>query len=578
MSSKTTKEAVVTTCDSEDNQEISNLTQEVKEKLSNELDVLQMKVMHSLRKNDERKEYKIFEERNRTLLKNFETLKKKSEEQRDIISSIKQNLNVTKEELETKIKELEARNEVLAAEVKCKDVSLSLLQENIVFARQNTEAANNIIETERKEFEEFRKLFDKLKSENEIKDIEIKALHKQLQIEKLTKEVTLISSNLKRRQPIEGCHSKKRMKMPEREEKATLFTASNDQDEACNSDIASIYDPEEEVEDEVEFLESMKGEVDCIIRARVTNNNEEEFFVKWKNKSYAEATWEIGSLVKTKYVEELNKFLQRQNFESYPKVFNDAIRFKTRFSALEEQPAYIGSESHRLKSFQIDGLNFLLNNWHRGQSAILADQEGLGKTVQAIAFLKYLFHNFNFKGPMLVCVPTCTLVTWQLEFQKWAPDMVVVCYAGDSKSRNIIRSHVCENSDRQLTFNVLLTNYELLCKDKAFIQDIVWSNIILDGSDRLKSKNSKLFKVMMSTESHHRLILTADPPQSSLEELWCLLNFLKLKDVDVEEWENFIADNRPHSKSEFGKIQSAIKLVQLRRRLVDLDEPLPWLA
>ena len=54
MSSKTTKEAVVvvTTFNSEDSQDISDLTQEVKEKLCNELNILQMKVMHSLRKNN----------------------------------------------------------------------------------------------------------------------------------------------------------------------------------------------------------------------------------------------------------------------------------------------------------------------------------------------------------------------------------------------------------------------------------------------------------------------------------------------------------------------------------------------
>ena len=49
----------------------------------------------------------------------------------------------------------------------------------------------------------------------------------------------------------------------------------------------------------------------------------------------------------------------------------------------------------------MDGVNFLLKAWHNGNSGILADPKGLGKTIQAIAFLRYLFYNYSFKGHML---------------------------------------------------------------------------------------------------------------------------------------------------------------------------------
>ena len=47
---------------------------------------------------------------------------------------------------------------------------------------------------------------------------------------------------------------------------------------------------------------------------------------------------------------------------------------------------------------------------------ILADEMGLGKTIQTIVFLQYLFHNYKFKGPMLVSVPLSTMAAWQKEF------------------------------------------------------------------------------------------------------------------------------------------------------------------
>ena len=47
-----------------------------------------------------------------------------------------------------------------------------------------------------------------------------------------------------------------------------------------------------------------------------------------------------------------------------------------------------------------------------------------------------------------------------------------------------LRKFELENEDGELTFNALLTNYEMVCKDKTFFQDIVWSNIVIDEAHR----------------------------------------------------------------------------------------------
>ena len=53
-------------------------------------------------------------------------------------------------------------------------------------------------------------------------------------------------------------------------------------------------------------------------------------------------------------------------------------------------------------------------------------------------------------------------------------------YLGDQKSREIIREYECENDHGDLAFNVLITSYEMVWKDKTFFQDIVWSNVVVD--------------------------------------------------------------------------------------------------
>ena len=96
----------------------------------------------------------------------------------------------------------------------------------------------------------------------------------------------------------------------------------------------------------------------------------------------------------------------------------------------DDNDGYFVSEELRLRDYQLDGISFLLNAWCKGNSVILADEMGLGKTIQTICFLKYLFHNYHFKGPMLVCVPLSTLMAWQKAFVDWAPDMntVIILY------------------------------------------------------------------------------------------------------------------------------------------------------
>ena len=54
---------------------------------------------------------------------------------------------------------------------------------------------------------------------------------------------------------------------------------------------------------------------------------------------------------------------------------------------------------------------------------------------------------------------------------------------------------------------------------------------------RLKNQNSLLYKVLLDIDSHHRLLLTGTPLQNSLKELWCLLNYIQIPDLDP--WEVF---------------------------------------
>ncbi len=52
--------------------------------------------------------------------------------------------------------------------------------------------------------------------------------------------------------------------------------------------------------------------------------------------------------------------------------------------------------------------------------------QGLGKTIQTISILAYMFEYKKIKGPHLVVAPKSTISNWIKEFSKWTPFFRVV--------------------------------------------------------------------------------------------------------------------------------------------------------
>jgi len=115
---------------------------------------------------------------------------------------------------------------------------------------------------------------------------------------------------------------------------------------------------------------------------------------------------------------------------------------------------------------------------------------GLGKTVQTIALITYLMESKKNHGPYLIIVPLSTLSNWSLEFEKWSPSVNVVCYKGSPIVRRNIQSQM-----RAVKFNVLLTTYEYVIRDKSVLAKLPWKYMIIDEGHRMKNHHCKLTQV-----------------------------------------------------------------------------------
>merc|ERR1711871_1913021 len=176
-----------------------------------------------------------------------------------------------------------------------------------------------------------------------------------------------------------------------------------------------------------------------------------------------------------------------------------------------------------LKEYQLAGLQWMVSLYNNNLNGILADDMGLGETIQTIALLSYILEFKHNHGPFLIVVPLSTLSNWVNECTKWAPDLVKVVYKGLPDHRRQIFKEIVEPID----FNVLITTYEYIMKDKASLKKIYWQYIIVDEGHRMKNAESKFAQTLGTIyQSKNRILLTGTPLQNNLPELWALLNFL----------------------------------------------------
>ncbi|PIO65279.1 protein, SNF2 family [Teladorsagia circumcincta] len=137
-----------------------------------------------------------------------------------------------------------------------------------------------------------------------------------------------------------------------------------------------------------------------------------------------------------------------------------------------QQHSTMGSDTLLLKPYQLKGLEWMVSLYNNNLNGILADEMGLGKTIQVV-------------------------------------------YKGNKESRRRVEGQI-----RKGAFNVLMTTYEYVIREKALLGKV--ESQLPDKTEYvIKCDQSALQKVLYK---HMQKGLLIDSKQ--LPELWALLNFL----------------------------------------------------
>lgn len=212
------------------------------------------------------------------------------------------------------------------------------------------------------------------------------------------------------------------------------------------------------------------------------------------------------------------------------------------FTELEETPKREAKQAEqpdeltiKLLPFQREGLNWLMaqeKSKYRG--GILADEMGMGKTIQTIALLLS-----EPRGkPNLVVVPTVAIMQWRSEIESnTAGKLTTMIYHGASRT---------EDPKKLKDIDVIITSYNVLesvyrkehagfrrkdgiYKARSALHAIKYHRVILDEAHNIKDRQCNTAKAAFALDTDRRLCLSGTPLQNRIGELYSLIRFLRIE-------------------------------------------------
>jgi SNF2 family DNA or RNA helicase len=170
-----------------------------------------------------------------------------------------------------------------------------------------------------------------------------------------------------------------------------------------------------------------------------------------------------------------------------------------------------------LRGYQQEGLNWLqfLREYNLG--GVLADDMGLGKTLQTLAHILVEKQSGRADRPCLVIAPTSLMFNWQAEAAKFTPDLKVLLLHGQDRKQHF---------ESITQYDIVLTTYPLLARDKTFLTAQPFHLLILDEAHAIKNPKALSTQIVHQIQARYRLALTGTPMENHLGELWSLFHFL----------------------------------------------------
>ncbi|MCD8312548.1 MAG: DEAD/DEAH box helicase [Bacteroidales bacterium] len=176
-----------------------------------------------------------------------------------------------------------------------------------------------------------------------------------------------------------------------------------------------------------------------------------------------------------------------------------------------------------LNPHQIDAALFAFRS-PLSMGAILADEVGLGKTIEAALVISQQWAQRNRR--ILIIVPASLRKQWSMELaEKFYLKSIIL----ENKNFNQILTAEYKNPF-DTTEAIIICSYQFAKKQIAHIKNVEWNLVVIDEAHKLRNvykpgnKTASVLKEGLSR--YKKLLLTATPLQNNVKELYGLISII----------------------------------------------------
>lgn len=245
-----------------------------------------------------------------------------------------------------------------------------------------------------------------------------------------------------------------------------------------------------------------------------------------------------------------------------------------------------------LRPYQTEGVKWLLEHYKNGLGACLADDMGLGKTLQTLSALVAIEEQlesqkqeevqldlFGTEIPTkkeclkaLIVMPSSLIFNWYNEARKFTPHFRRLQYVGNDRKK------YAKKLDK---YDLIFTSYSIINRNISVFEKYNFRYLILDESQYIKNKNSKIFKSISQINASHKISLSGTPIENSLDDLWSQMQFINPNILGSYSFfiENFkVPIEKQQDENSFLELKNLIKPFILRRTKEQVLKDLPELS
>jgi len=250
------------------------------------------------------------------------------------------------------------------------------------------------------------------------------------------------------------------------------------------------------------------------------------------------------------------------------------------------------AETANLYLYQQKGLAWLTKMEEgTNKGGILADDMGLGKTIQAIALMVSRRSEDRNRKTTLIVAPVALIKQWESEVKiKVKPDRRLSTFIFHGSARKTATWQKLKQFDVVITtYGTLATehkrmeevnrrkkgnpNWVATATDRLALlgEDCKWYRVILDEAQNVKNKSTRSAMAVREVQAITRWCMTGTPMMNNVEELFSLIQFLRIKPYCESDKFNYdikrpLKSHSEHQRKQaMQRLQTVLKAILLRR-------------